>query len=65
MYRAKLAMFIRGVFQKFYIFENFLSLVPMQSTTTGKDILETIVEIHNSLWLCLKTILLILGTQLA
>ena len=43
---AKLGIFIRGVFQHFDMFELCFSLVPMQSTITGKDTLESIVAMH-------------------
>ena len=36
---SQLGMFIRGVFQNFNIFDNFLSLVTIQSITIGKDII--------------------------
>ena len=33
---AQLRIFIRGIFSNFAIFEDFLCLIPMNSTTAGK-----------------------------
>ena len=43
---AKLGTFIRSILQNFNIFEHILRLVPMKSTATGKNILESIVAMH-------------------
>ena len=43
---TKLGIFIRSVFQNFDKFEHLLSLVPMQNTATGKQILESIFVMH-------------------
>lgn len=43
---AQLAVFTRGVSS---IFEDFVELVPMKSTTTGVDILKTLLQCTNSI----------------
>ena len=44
---AQLAIFVRGINSNFDICEEFLQLVPLKDTTTGKDIFEAVI-------LCLK-----------
>ena len=39
---AQLAIFIRGINSDFAVFEEFLELVPLKSTTTGVDIFEAV-----------------------
>ena len=43
---AKLGIFIRCVLQNFDIFEHFVSLVPIQSKSTGKNILKSFVTMQ-------------------
>ena len=51
---AHLEIIIRGVFNNFDTFKEFLGLVPMNSTTTGRDILNAMLECTNDMDIVLK-----------
>ena len=51
---AQLAVFIRGVSSNFGIFKDFVELVPMKGTTTGADILKSLLLCTNSMSLDLS-----------
>ena len=52
---SQLGIFIRGVFTNFDIFEYYIGLVPMQSTT-GEDILKALLQCTNSMGVDLTNI---------
>ena len=51
---SQLAIFIRGVTEDFTVSEEFLTLVPLKGTTTGKDVSDAVLDTLTTAGLCRK-----------
>ena len=54
---SQLAVFVRGVSPEFEITEEFLELVPMKGTTTGKDVADAVIDCHGRNGMDLKKLI--------